>query len=87
MLSLLVFFVADERKISCYMARNFQNNRGIKDDCNPFEGSPFREFWHYLGLTEFAGGSLFYKPLLTDYLQAQDWMEKFGHIPVLAFVG
>ncbi|OTF71429.1 GDP-fucose protein O-fucosyltransferase 1-like protein [Euroglyphus maynei] len=76
----------ENRSITCYSARNFSNDNK-KQDCNPFEGSPFKEFWYHLGVQEFPLGSLYYKPLHTDYNYANEWKEKFRHVPVLALVG
>lgn len=74
------------RSIACYFIRNFHNNK-IKEGCNPFEGSPFKEFWYHIGVKEFPAGSLYYKPLHTDYNYAEEWKEKFQNIQVLALVG
>ena len=57
------------------------------DGCNPFEGNPFKGFWHHVGINDFAAGSLYYEPIHTDYNFAHDWIERFGKEKVLAFVG
>lgn len=73
-----------ERKIACYSSRNMNK---VGDGCNPFEGSPFKDFWHHLGVTEFPAGSLFYSPIHTDYHFASEWKQKYSDVKVLAFVG
>ncbi|XP_027202576.2 O-fucosyltransferase 1 [Dermatophagoides pteronyssinus] len=78
----------ENRSITCYDSRHFStNNNNKKEGCNPFEGSPFKEFWHHLGVQEFPLGSLYYKPLHTDYNYANDWRQKFRNVTVLALVG
>lgn len=77
------------RSIACYGPRSFSAEKNSDQDvgCNPFEGSPFKDFWSHIGVEEFPSGSLFYKPLHTDFNYASEWKAKFNHIKVLAFVG
>lgn len=77
----------EKRSITCYSSRNFGDKTTSKEDCNPFEGSPFKEFWHHIDVYQFPSGSIFYKPLHTDFNYADEWKLKFSYIPVLAFVG
>lgn len=81
---LILHFIAD-RQIACYSSRSFTDS--TDEGCNPFEGSPFKEFWNHIGVKSFDAGSLFYAPIYTDYNFAIDWIKKYKHISVLAFVG
>lgn len=82
---------AENRTIFCYASRDFgtSSSKPPVNGCNPFEGSPFREFWRGVGVADFAGGSVFYGPLHTDFTFAGEWTAQFSaqSRPVLAFVG
>lgn len=85
----------ENRTIFCYASRDFgtssssSSSKPPVNGCNPFEGSPFREFWRGVGVADFAGGSVFYGPLHTDFTFAGEWTAQFSpqSRPVLAFVG
>lgn len=75
------------RFIFCYSARNAvtKSNESIPD-CNPFEGNPFKPFWHHFNVTKFAQ-SIFHSPLVTRYSDVEKWKSSYKGVKVLAFVG
>ncbi|XP_074597190.1 O-fucosyltransferase 1 isoform X1 [Brevipalpus obovatus] len=74
----------EERFILCYSARG---GRGESDqDCNPFEGNPFKPFWYHFNVTKFVR-SLLHSPLATQFTEAKYWKAPYKNIKVLAFVG
>lgn len=78
------FFCSEERFILCYSARG---GRGESDqDCNPFEGNPFKPFWYHFNVTKFVR-SLLHSPLATQFTEAKYWKAPYKNIKVLAFVG
>lgn len=80
-------FSLENRKIACYSPRTFGHKSEKIQSCNPFEGSPFKQFWHHIGVRQFPAGSIFYEPLHTDYNYASDWIDKYRNEAVLTFVG
>lgn len=79
---LMLTILSDNRTIFCYTGRNGATLQG----CNPFEGSPFKPFWHHLNITTFMSSTL-YQPLQVNYSQASQWRERFKSVKVIAFVG
>jgi hypothetical protein len=69
----------------CYSSRGSPDK--TDQGCNPLDGNPFNSFWTHIGVKEFANGSVFHSPLLTDYKYAKEWKTRFRDIKVLAFVG
>ncbi|CAG2163446.1 unnamed protein product [Oppiella nova] len=75
----------ESRSILCYSSRGSPDK--TDQGCNPLDGNPFNSFWTHIGVKEFANGSVFHSPLLTDYKYAKEWKTRFRDIKVLAFVG
>ncbi|CAG2099997.1 unnamed protein product [Medioppia subpectinata] len=71
----------ENRSILCYSSRGSQEK-----GCNPLDGNPFNAFWTHIGVNEFKNGSVFHSPILTDYKYAKEWIIRFKHLKVLAFV-
>lgn len=84
---IIIFVSLENRKIACYSPRTFGHESEKIQSCNPFEGSPFKQFWHHIGVRQFPAGSIFYEPLHTDYNYASDWIDKYRNEAVLTFVG
>lgn len=64
-------------------------SRGASNDCNAFDGSPFRPFWrNVVGITQFDS-SVIHSPLVTQVTHKKQWMTKYPaeKYPVIAFIG
>lgn len=72
-----------QRRIFCYSGRS-----GVRgEDCNPMDGNPYSPFWRQaVGISDFKE-SIFYSPLTTTKLYANEWMQRYKKYPVIAFVG
>ncbi|KAI1284899.1 GDP-fucose protein O-fucosyltransferase 1 [Halotydeus destructor] len=71
-----------KRKIFCYGGRS----KKLENQCNAFEGNPFKPFWHHHNIKIFDE-TIFYEPLYTTTSQTHEWVAKFRNEKVLAFPG
>lgn len=79
----LSFHFLGRRAIFCYSSRSRDDS---ENGCVPFQGNPFKAFWHHINVTQFKE-SVFHSPLTTQISDAKQWKSQYQHIKVLAFIG
>ncbi|RWS22248.1 GDP-fucose protein O-fucosyltransferase 1-like protein, partial [Leptotrombidium deliense] len=71
----------ENRVIMCYKPRGSQ-----EQGCNPFEGNPFKPFWHHFNITKFVSSD-FHHPLVMSVELSNEWIDRYKSRKVLSFVG